>query len=92
MIKNLLIYDLLTYTIVINVLLIHAMLIIYTVLIYTHQVSKHYAPVGKSLASITVVGSHRDVSDAEMEVAIRSQLKEWWGARIDAWKLLRIYR
>jgi len=61
-------------------------------LLFTYQVSKHYAPVGKSLASITVVGSHRDVTDAEIELAIRSQLKEWWGNRIDAWKLLRIYR
>ena len=59
---------------------------------YIMKVSRHYAPKGKSLASVTVVGTHRDICDEEMERLIRLQLKQWWGDRINSWKLLRIYR
>ena len=62
-------------------------------LCFPSQVSSAYAPVGKSLASITVVGDVDGISDTELEEAVREELRGWWGREaIEDWKLLRIYR
>ena len=50
-----------------------------------------YAPVGKSLASVTVVGLVSQ-SDEELEKIIRTQLTDWFGPIVDEWKYLRTYR
>lgn len=67
---------------------------------FPSQVSRAYAPDGKSLASVTVVPQPADdenaFNDDELETAARSQLKEWFKndaeTDIGKWELLRIYR
>eukprot|EP01038_Epipyxis_sp_PR26KG_P011355 gene11355-15227_t len=62
---------------------------------FPSQVSKEYAPVGKSLASVTVVTTEdllTSNSDEILEAKVRNQLIEWWGTQIDSWSLLKIYR
>jgi phytoene dehydrogenase-like protein len=55
------------------------------------QVSRAYAPEGQNLMSATVLGNP-DVDDAALEQRVRAQLRGWFGASIDTWRLLRIYR
>jgi len=57
------------------------------------EVSPDYAPSGKSLVSINVVdAAWRNLSDGELEIAIRRQLTEWFGEQeIRNWELLRTY-
>ncbi|CAN0391727.1 unnamed protein product [Pylaiella littoralis] len=76
--------------------------------VFLEQTAPSYAPEGKSLASVTVVGNP-DCSDSELEVKVRSQLTEWFdtqngggaevksglptrGADVAKWKHLRTYR
>eukprot|EP01036_Dinobryon_divergens_P031451 gene31451-40850_t len=71
---------------------------------FPSQVSREYAPEGKSLASVTIVGTPdlmaRDSvtgsylwTDEWLERTVRSQLSDWWGSQsVDKWTLLRIYR
>lgn len=57
------------------------------------QVSPSYAPPGQSLVSVSTVGTFDDLSDAQLEAAVREQLSKWFGARnVEPWSLLRIYR
>lgn len=50
-----------------------------------------YAPPGQSLVSATVVGVPPD-DDAALDRRARAQLRAWFGAAVDAWRLLRVYR
>jgi len=60
---------------------------------FPSSVSSKYAPEGKSLASVTVVGSADGVSDSELETSIRQQLEDWFGVETTAtWKFLKSYR
>ena len=67
---------------------------------FPSQVSKAYAPEGKSLVSVTVVPQPVDdeesFSDEELEAAARRQLAQWFKESTDVdvatWELLRIYR
>lgn len=61
---------------------------------FPNTVCPTYAPEGKSLASVTVVGTFDDaiVSAESLELSIRSQLEDWWGPSVRQWKLLKIYR
>lgn len=55
--------------------------------------SPSYAPPGQSLVSVSTVGTFDDLSDAQLEAAVREQLSKWFGARnVEPWSLLRIYR
>lgn len=55
------------------------------------EVSPAYAPEGRSLVSVTVLGNPaRD--DRSLETMIRGQLKRWYGRLTKEWRLLRIYR
>lgn len=45
-----------------------------------------YAPPGKALVSVTVLGIH----DAEQPV--RAELRQWFGEQVDRWELLRTYK
>lgn len=49
-----------------------------------------YAPAGRSLISVTVIGEHL-VSKSNLEEAVRDQLGEWYGKVANRWDLLRIY-
>jgi phytoene dehydrogenase-like protein len=55
------------------------------------QVAPEYAPQGRSLVSITVLGSNIS-SDAELEPVVRRQLLRWFGRGVKDWQPLGIYR
>ncbi len=55
------------------------------------QVAPEYAPRGQALVSITVLGRLTS-SDQELEPAVRRQLLRWYGASVQDWRLLAIYR
>ncbi len=55
------------------------------------NVAPNYAPEGKTLVSVTIIGNP-DQSDQEVEANVRSQLMEWFGARVGRWRHLRTYR
>jgi phytoene dehydrogenase-like protein len=60
-------------------------------LVVMSEVSPAYAPEGRSLVSVTVLGNPaRD--DRSLETMIRGQLKRWYGRLTKEWRLLRIYR
>ena len=54
------------------------------------QVAPTYAPRGRSLVSVTVIGEQTK-SKEELENAVRDQLGEWYGRSVRRWDLLRIY-
>ncbi len=51
------------------------------------EVAPEYAPPGKALVSASVLGAHPDV--AALELRVRAQLRTWFGAAVDGWRLLR---
>jgi len=55
------------------------------------QVAPAYAPKGQSLISVTVIGIEQDHS-IEVEDAVQSQLKEWFGPAVDGWRHLKTYQ
>ena len=59
---------------------------------FPSEVSASYAPPGKSLMSVTLVGDLEAVPDAVLERKTRDELSQWWGESAYDWKLLRIYR
>jgi phytoene dehydrogenase-like protein len=50
-----------------------------------------YAPPGAALVSATVLGIP-PLDDAELDRAVRDQLRGWFGAQVDDWRLLRALR
>jgi phytoene dehydrogenase-like protein len=54
-------------------------------------VAPGYAPPGTTLVSATVLGAPAN-DDAELDVAVRTQLTEWFGACVREWRHLRTYR
>ena len=54
------------------------------------NVAPSYAPAGKALISVSVVGDHA-ANLKQTEAAIRLQLKSWYGASTDEWSMLRAY-
>jgi phytoene dehydrogenase-like protein len=55
------------------------------------SVAPSYAPKGKSLVSVTIIGNP-DQGDQQLETAIRAQLTEWFGPSVSSWRYLRTYR
>jgi phytoene dehydrogenase-like protein len=55
------------------------------------NVAPSYAPPGQALMQATVVGNP-GMSDPDLETQCRAQLARWFGAQVDAWRLLRLYR
>jgi phytoene dehydrogenase-like protein len=55
------------------------------------NVSSSYAPRDQALLSATVLGSPSE-DDESLEVAVRSQLADWFGPVADEWRHLRTYR
>ena len=51
-----------------------------------------YAPEGKHLVSCSIVGSEAEIDalrDEDLLPRVRTQMAEWFGASVDAWKHLR---
>jgi protoporphyrinogen oxidase len=55
------------------------------------NVASRYAPDGQHLIAAAVPGAVPS-SDGDLEQAVRSQLRSWWGEQVDAWEHLRTYR
>lgn len=55
------------------------------------SVAPNYAPQGRSLISVTVLGNP-DRNDQQLETSVRAQLREWFGPRVSGWHYLRAYR
>jgi phytoene dehydrogenase-like protein len=55
------------------------------------DVSPTYAPPGESLVSVCVVGLPA-VDDDALDVAVRTQLRGWYGTAVDTWGHLATYR
>ena len=47
------------------------------------NISKHYAPMGKSLISITVLENQSN--NESLEEGVRKQLKSWFGIKVNEW-------
>ena len=54
-------------------------------------VAPTYAPPGQALISVVVLGN-LDVADAVLEGQVRKQLSGWYGAAVDGWRLIKMYR
>jgi phytoene dehydrogenase-like protein len=54
------------------------------------NLSPHYAPDQQALMCVNVFGAHHN-PDA-LETAIRAQLRSWYGAEVDVWERLAVYR
>ena len=53
-------------------------------------VASSYAPRGRHLVSATLIGN-RDEDDAALDQAVRTQLRDWFGAAaVGRWQLLRV--
>jgi phytoene dehydrogenase-like protein len=55
------------------------------------DVAPSYAPPGAALVSATVLGIP-PLSDKAIDGAVREQLRGWFGAQVDGWRLLRVLR
>ena len=55
------------------------------------DVAPSYAPPGAALVSATVLGVP-PLDDAALDAAARGQLRGWFGAQVDDWRLLRALR
>ncbi len=49
-----------------------------------------YGPAGSNLVSVTVLGTPPDA--AGLHAKVQTQLKDWFGAQAESWRLLRTYR
>lgn len=56
------------------------------------EVTPSYAPEGRALVNVSVVGEPAGGDDQALETAVRRQLVAWYGARVRDWRLLRIDR
>lgn len=56
------------------------------------DVAFEYAPPGRALVSVSVIGEPCGGDDAALEAAVRSQLLDWYGEAARAWRTLRIER
>jgi hypothetical protein len=55
------------------------------------EVAPSYAPSGRSLVSVSLIGA-ADRADDEIEHRVRTQLEDWFGKQVTQWRLLRVYR
>jgi protoporphyrinogen oxidase len=60
-------------------------------LAFVSEVSPHYAPRDRALASVSVVVRPPD-DDRTLDDMVRRQLVEWFGMRVGDWRLERVYR
>ena len=55
------------------------------------DIAPSYAPDGKALISVVVVGDSTETDDA-LEQQVRHQLGDWFGSSVELWDHLRTYR
>jgi phytoene dehydrogenase-like protein len=55
------------------------------------SVAPSYTPAGSSLISVTILGIP-DEDDKRLEESVRSQLKSWFGQKVEKWRSIRTYR
>jgi phytoene dehydrogenase-like protein len=55
------------------------------------SISKAYAPAGKALVSVTVLGCGIESNQA-LDQLVRWQLRDWFGPAVEEWQRLRTYR
>ena len=60
-------------------------------LIVLTNVSKHYAPIGKVLISVSCNGIP-NVTDEVLATNMNTELKTWYGNQVDDWKMIKTYR
>lgn len=60
-------------------------------LAFLSEVSPLYAPKGRALVSVTVLGVPA-LDDRMLDDAVRQQLIDWFGMRLGDWRLERVYR
>jgi phytoene dehydrogenase-like protein len=58
---------------------------------FPSDVQPSYAPSGAALASVSTIGAS-DLENADLDRAVRKQLKAWMSPAVDRWQLLRIDR
>ena len=45
------------------------------------------------LVSVSIIGSHDDMTDDALSSAVHQEMSQWFGAKqTDDWQLLRVYR
>lgn len=60
--------------------------------VFLSSIAPSYAPEGKTLVSVTVVGVTA-TPDARLDQSVRNHLSDWFGQEtVKGWELLRIYR
>jgi predicted NAD/FAD-dependent oxidoreductase len=55
------------------------------------ELSSHYAPAGQALITVGVIDAVSS-DDATLDLAVRRQLTDWFGAAVATWRLLRVER
>lgn len=55
------------------------------------SIAPSYAPAGAALISVSILGIP-DEDDRKIELTVRSQLKSWFGPKVDSWRTFRTYR
>ncbi|WP_419664166.1 FAD-dependent oxidoreductase [Desulfosarcina variabilis] len=58
---------------------------------FPSRVSSSYAPAGKSLASVVVLGNPEEVDDLLVKI-VQDQLSDWFGDEVHRWRHLMTYR
>ncbi|NND96766.1 MAG: FAD-dependent oxidoreductase [Pirellulaceae bacterium] len=56
------------------------------------NIAKEYAPADKSLISVSVADERQNDETAELDQAIRVQLRGWFGEAVDTWQRRHVYR
>ncbi|XP_057803950.1 15-cis-phytoene desaturase, chloroplastic/chromoplastic [Salvia miltiorrhiza] len=60
---------------------------------FASNVAPSYAPAGKALASVSLIGSYGGVGDEELAGRVVEELSGWFGeAAMGSWEYLRMYR
>ncbi|XP_049382192.1 15-cis-phytoene desaturase, chloroplastic/chromoplastic [Solanum stenotomum] len=60
---------------------------------FATNVAPSYAPVGKALVSVTLVGIYGDVADEDLVDQVVKELSGWFGETVvGSWSYLRMYR
>ncbi|KAG9451179.1 hypothetical protein H6P81_011144 [Aristolochia fimbriata] len=60
---------------------------------FATEVAPTYGPAGKTLVSVSLIGSHDRASDSDLARAVKGELSGWFGeSEVGKWQHLRTYR
>ncbi|XP_008810254.1 15-cis-phytoene desaturase, chloroplastic/chromoplastic [Phoenix dactylifera] len=59
---------------------------------FATNVTPSYAPVGKVLASVSLIGAFPERSDEDLTAEVVRELTGWFGSEVGSWRHLRTYR